>query len=92
MRLYGIFDLAASMYVDRVLVLPADASAKRLFQEACTDARSELAKYPRDYELWFLGELDPGSGVITSERSLVMSGLEAVGGQLTLDPPQVANG
>lgn len=76
MKLYGIHDRAAGMYVDRMLVLPADASATRIFFEACSDSRSELAKYPTDFELVYLGEFDSETGVITPEVRIIARGVK----------------
>lgn len=73
-KLYGIFDKASGRFEGRVLVLPADLVARRLFVEACSDTRSELSKYPADYELHRLGELDEETGLITSGVERIMVG------------------
>lgn len=87
MKLYAIYDRAASLFVDRILVLPADASARRLFQEALVDPRAEMSKYPRDYELYYVGKFDSESGAIESAHVLVMRGTE-----VEFPKPEASNG
>lgn len=75
MRIYSIYDRASGLY-DSLLLLPADASATRIFLEACGDSRSPISKYPTDYELWYLGELDTTTGVISPSQSMVIRGVK----------------
>lgn len=74
MKVYGIFDRASGMFVDRLLVLPADLAARRVFDEACSDSRSELSKYPDDYELHRVAEFNNETGEITPQRELIARG------------------
>lgn len=74
LKLYGVKDMLSDEFQGRVLVLPADLVARRIFVEACSDSRSELAKYPADYELWRIGTLDTVSGSIEPDLERIMRG------------------
>lgn len=68
MKLYGIYDVKAQAFVGRLMLLPADGAAARLFEDAKSDQSSEIGKYPDDFHLFRLGSFDEFTGELTPEK------------------------
>lgn len=53
------------------------AEAIRSFRSVLADERSEAAKNPRDYELWFVGQWDDATGImIGGQPQFIENGTE----------------
>lgn len=63
MKLYSVYDEVAQAF-NAPFPEANHQSAKRSFQTVCLDSASTLNKYPADYYLYFIGELDERSGEI----------------------------
>lgn len=68
MKLYAVRDVKADSFT-ALHPCANDAIARRSFMEAALDPRSELAKYPEDYQLYCVGAWEPNSGELTSEKT-----------------------
>lgn len=68
MKLFAVRDVKADAYT-ALHPCANEAIARRSFMEAAQDTRSELAKYPEDYQLYLVGTWDPSSGEILGERT-----------------------
>lgn len=64
LKLFSVRDLKAATY-GQLISLPNRAVAMRTFQEWTRNPDSFFAKYPNDFELFELGELDQVTGRIT---------------------------
>lgn len=62
MKVYSLFDRKLREYGGLVLC-PNDDGVRRALHEGVTP-NSTVGKYPEDYDLMYLGEFDPQSGVI----------------------------
>lgn len=60
-RLYGVYDRKACDFLGPLFPEAADGVAVRRVQEAM-DPASLLAKYPGDFQVVAVGELDKGAG------------------------------
>lgn len=66
-KLYAVYDtVAEEIITGPIMVLPNDAAARRFFQDLITDQRSNLSTHPKDYDLVCLGEINTGTGSITT--------------------------
>lgn len=59
---FAIKDLKAGAFTTEPMCAPSRGVAERSFRERVNDPEFPFAKWPADYELWFLGEFDPVSG------------------------------
>jgi len=95
--IYSIKDIKTGIY-DRPFFNANDIVAARQFRQAVNDPATMLSKYPQDFELWNIGEIDDDGGKITqTEKKVVCSALSVVDGdsedQLTLlSSKEVVNG
>lgn len=64
MKIFSIFDkkISANSFVFTAV---HSAQAIRSLHQALTDPKSEIAKYPTDFALYELGEIDMSTGRIT---------------------------
>jgi len=65
LKLFSIRDLKASTY-GQLICLPNRAVAIRTFTEWVKNPESFFAKYPHDFEMFEIGELDQVTGAITT--------------------------
>lgn len=72
MKLYSVKDVKAASYF-RPFPSVNDQVAIRDLKTLVNTNESEVAKYPEDYELWFLGEFDEKTGVITSDLKFLVN-------------------
>nr|QJB20245.1 MAG: nonstructural protein [Microvirus sp.] len=63
-NLYSIYDRKAAYYLP-VFTMRSHADAERQFTEIVTASETPVAKYPADYDLICLGEIDLETGRIT---------------------------
>lgn len=54
LRIYAIFDEKALSY-GTPFFAPTDGIAVRMFTDLCNDPRSTVAKYPKDFRLYWIG-------------------------------------
>lgn len=64
MRMYQTYDVVSRSCVGMIFVERADQPAIRAFQMGCENPESMMGKYPKDYELLCIGEIDDSSGEI----------------------------
>lgn len=65
MKLYSVYDEVAQTF-NAPFPEANNQSAIRSFQSVCLDSASVLNKYPADYYLYAIGELDEHTGEIMS--------------------------
>lgn len=65
LKLFSVRDLKAATY-GQIVSLPNRHVAIRTFQEWTRNPESFFAKYPADFELYELGELDQITGRLTT--------------------------
>lgn len=69
MRIYSLFDRKLREY-GQLVMMNNDEAVKRALAESLPQSQgTTLAKYPEDFDLMYLGEIDVTTGVI--ERSMV---------------------
>lgn len=64
-KIFSVYDDKAHAYANP-FYFSTKGEAIRAFSSVCNEATSQLNKYPSDFKLYMLGELDDQSGVITS--------------------------
>lgn len=79
MKLYAVKDVKVGFM--QVVMFHNNEEAKRAFLYVASDKNSTVGKNPEDYELWYLGNYDVESGLIsdTENRSFVCSALRNEG-------------
>ena len=80
LRIYSVYDSAAQFY-GSPFCARAEGDALRSFIEFVSDPKSVGFKYPAQFSLAFLGEIEDTSGVITALSggpSTVISGSQCV--------------
>lgn len=72
MKLFSVKDVKSSIFLNP---LPARSTpeATRIIALSASNPESTLAKFPADFELWFIGDFDELSGILTSTPSFVAS-------------------
>lgn len=65
--IYSVFDRRAGLYASLITV-SSYAEAFRSFAEVVRQPDSMLHKYPEDYDLHYLGDLDEVSGKIVPQK------------------------
>ncbi len=65
MKLYSVYDEVAQTF-NAPFPEANNQSAIRAFQSVCLDSGSLLSKYPSDYYLYAIGEMDEHTGEINS--------------------------
>lgn len=65
MKLFSVFDAKLGEFA-APMVFPSNGVAIRSFSDEVkrSDSQNALSVHPEDYSLYFLGELDPESGVV----------------------------
>ena len=78
MILCGVYDKKAD-FDNYFAVFNNRAEAVRSFTLACRDKDSMLSKFPEDYDLYFLADVDERTGYVDyNETSLLMSASDVV--------------
>lgn len=79
MNIYAAYDRKAQYYLP-LFQTRSDAEAIRSFTEAVVSSDTNVAKYPADYDLVRLGQLDMETGEITPQWpvGLMINGLVAL--------------
>lgn len=75
LQLYSVKDTKVGAFMPP-FVARARGEALRNFQSAVGDKDHQFAKFPADYELWFLGKYDDGTGLVESSPERVIGGNE----------------
>lgn len=95
---FAIRDAKAGAFATDPMCAPSRGVAERAFRERVNDPEYPFAKWPGDYELWFLGEFNPVTGVIEGiQPEFAVNGAQLVSradsAQLSLsDDPDYQNG
>lgn len=63
-NLYQAYDKVAQLTFGPIIAQKRDAAAVRIFTDALSNAKTDLAQHPGDYELLQLGEQDEETGQI----------------------------
>lgn len=66
MKMFTIRDVKAEGY-NTPFFQATYGLAERAFKEACTDPQSIISKNKEDFSLYYLGEFDQNSGLLTLE-------------------------
>lgn len=61
LNVYSVYDKAAKVY-SPAFNAQNNAVALRMFDSACKNPDTQVAKYPQDYELYLLAEWDDNTG------------------------------
>lgn len=78
MILCGVYDKKAAFY-NYFAVFNNRAEAVRSFTLACNDKDSMLSKFPDDYDLYFIADVDERTGNVDfKETSLLVSASDVV--------------
>lgn len=79
MNIYAAYDRKAQYYLP-IFQTRSDAEAVRSFTDAVVSSDTNVAKYPADFDLIRLGEIDMETGQITPEWpvGLIINGLVAL--------------
>lgn len=78
MIICGVYDKKADFFISFV-VFNNRAEAVRSFTLGCRDKDSMLSKFPEDYELYFIANIDERSGYVDyKETSLLISASDVV--------------
>lgn len=67
-RLYAILDNKADMIVGPLMMYPNDVVAVRGFGVHVENNQTDLNKYPDDFEMIYVGNIDETTGQINSEN------------------------
>lgn len=62
--MYSIRDSKGDFY-DRIFLQLTHGEAERTFTTIANDPKTPIGQYPEDYDLYFLGEFDNVTGIIT---------------------------
>lgn len=78
-RIYVVWDTVALAVVSSLLVYAGDAAAVRAFGDALSNPESPYHAHPKDFELWFLGDVlerndGPAVRCDSGEESVVLTG------------------
>lgn len=64
-RVYGVKD--EKIGFAEIFVGQNDMAVLRQFTGVCADEKSPMAKFPNDYSLYYLGELNPETNIIDTK-------------------------
>lgn len=67
-RLYAIRDNKAQLISGPLMIHPNDVTAIRQFGQITDHQESDLHKYPDDFELIYVGNIDETTGAINTEH------------------------
>lgn len=74
LKMFAIMDKKAECY--RFPFFQASSGlAVRVFTDGANDPRSELCKYPEDFEMYELGKFDEDTGKLTPHSSPILMGV-----------------
>lgn len=68
LKIYTVFDQVAAAYL-KPFTLPSDALAIRAFTDAVNTPDHPFNKHPADYTLFYVGEFDETTAIITPETA-----------------------
>lgn len=77
MRLYSIFDRKLKEY-GQVVQMNNDEAVKRSLRDGLRGTKSLVEKYPDDFDLYVLGEMDLESGVITPCAPMLVENISSI--------------
>lgn len=66
MNIYSLFDRKVKEY-GQLVVATTDDAIRRAVHEGIPSSGTVIAKYPQDFDLMFLGSVDPETGVLTGQ-------------------------
>lgn len=67
MRVYGLYDELTG-FQEQLTTFHNDQEAVRNFAALVNDQRSQLNLWHGDYSIWFLGEIEKGTGIMKQEK------------------------
>lgn len=66
-KLYALRDIKTGAF-DRPVMVSVQIEIERMLVEVVNDPRNQLAKYPEDFELYYLGEYDKQCGRLIQDE------------------------
>lgn len=70
LKMFVVYDDKAKAYL-QPFFFPEIGQAVRFLHDSISDPQSMLAKHPEDFSLFYCGEFDSLSGIVTAEKSLL---------------------
>lgn len=79
LKMYTVRDSKSEIY-NAPFFQKTHGEAERSFRQMCNDEKTMPAKYPEDFDLWYLGEYDDNNGKIETidTPQHVIKGVECV--------------
>ncbi len=71
---FSVYDKKAEGYLSP-FVFPAVGQAVRAFTNIVNDDRTDMYKWPEDFDLYQLGYMDVGSGQFTNDATFLIGGM-----------------
>lgn len=91
MQVFSVYDAAAEIF-NLPFYFRSKGEALRWFHEIVEDPQNPVAKAPKDYSLYYLGEYDDTSGEFQESIKVAMlTGIEATAANAN-DGPQISHG
>lgn len=72
LNLYSVKDIKVGAYMNPFISM-GDVQAMRMFHEIACDPKTQIFKYPADFELYMIGGYDDGSGELYTELKFLCS-------------------
>lgn len=63
-KIYTVRDGKAEIYLDAITLHNTHGEAERAFGLSCQNEKSMISLYPEDYDLWYIGDYDPATGLV----------------------------
>lgn len=76
-KMYAVRDVKAGYFLPPFLML-TDGEALRAFEEASINPQTPIGQHPEDFQLFFLGDYDEITGIISTEPVSLIAGLQAL--------------
>ncbi len=70
--IFSVKDVKVAAYMPPFF-MESDVSAQRALYELAIDPKTQISKYPSDFELWSLGTYDDASGELVSNVRYISS-------------------
>lgn len=76
--IYALRDMKAEVFAPQLVFEYTDATAIRMFADACRDPETACGKHPEDYHLFAVGSWDEFRGVLVGhEPRSIINGAQA---------------
>lgn len=95
MKYFAIFDKKAGMYQENLVSHRTHVEAIRSVQLASQDPKSYLAQFPADFQLCYVGEFHPDTGVVqpaSPNGPIIVDEVAALVAQYQMERPVAQKG